>query len=302
LGLAIIDEQHRFGVMQRATLREKGLSPDMLVMTATPIPRTLALTAYGDLDVSSIRDMPPGRIPIRTAAKPESRRTDVYAFLRSELQAGRQAYVVYPIIEESEKVDLRAATEMADHLAHDVLPEFAVALLHGRMKPDVKDRVMRAFAAGQIQVLVSTTVIEVGIDVANASVIIVEHAERFGLSQLHQLRGRVGRGLHPSSCVLIYQHPLSDDARERLKVMTETTDGFVIAEKDLELRGPGDVFGTRQAGAPTLRAGNLLRDHALMEVARRDASEWLDTEAAGSAALAEFRRTWGERFGLIAVG
>ena len=302
LGLAIIDEQHRFGVLQRATLREKGLSPDMLVMTATPIPRTLALTTYGDLDVSSIRDMPPGRVPVRTAAKPDSRRADVYAFLRSELQAGRQAYVVYPIIEESEKTDLRAATEMADHLAHDVLPEFSVALLHGRMKQDVKDRVMRAFAAGEIQVLVSTTVIEVGIDVANASVIIVEHAERFGLSQLHQLRGRVGRGVHQSSCVLIYQYPLTDDGRERLKVMTETTDGFVIAEKDLELRGPGDVFGTRQAGVPTLRAGNLLRDHALMEVARRDASDWLDTEAAGSPALAEFRRTWGERFGLIAVG
>jgi ATP-dependent DNA helicase RecG len=302
LGLAIIDEQHRFGVLQRATLREKGLSPDMLVMTATPIPRTLALTTYGDLDVSSIRDMPPGRIPVRTAAKPESRRGDVYAFLRSELQAGRQAYVVYPIIEESEKIDLRAATAMADHLAHDVLPEFTVALLHGRMKQGGKDRVMRAFASADVQVLVSTTVIEVGIDVANASVIVVEHAERFGLSQLHQLRGRVGRGIHQSSCILIYQHPLSDDARERLKVMTETTDGFVIAEKDLELRGPGDVFGTRQAGVPTLRAGNLLRDHALMEAARRDASEWLDTEADGSPQLAEFRRTWGERFGLIAVG
>jgi ATP-dependent DNA helicase RecG len=302
LGLVVIDEQHRFGVLQRATLRAKGLSPDMLVMTATPIPRTLALTTYGDLDVSSIRDLPPGRIPVRTAAKPESRRDDVYAFLRSELEAGRQAYVVYPIIEESQKTDLRAATEMADHLAHDVLPEFRVALLHGRMKQDAKDRVMRAFAGGDIQVLVSTTVIEVGIDVANASVMIVEHAERFGLSQLHQLRGRVGRGTHPSSCVLIFQYPLSDDARERLKVMTETTNGFVIAEKDLELRGPGDVFGTRQAGAPTLRVGDLLRDHAMMELARQDASEWLDTEDSGSATLAEFRRTWEDRFGLIAVG
>jgi ATP-dependent DNA helicase RecG len=302
LGLVVIDEQHRFGVLQRATLREKALSPDMLVMTATPIPRTLALTTYGDLDVSSIRDLPPGRIPVRTAAKPESRRADVYAFLRAELQAGRQAYVVYPIIEESEKTDLKAATEMADHLAHDVLPEFRVALLHGRMKQDIKDRVMRAFASGEIQVLVSTTVIEVGIDVANASVMVVEHAERFGLSQLHQLRGRVGRGTHPSSCVLVYQYPVSDQARERLKVMTETTDGFVIAEKDLELRGPGDVFGTRQAGAPTLRAGNLLRDHALMEIARRDAAGWLDTDASGSPELDEFRRTWAERFGLIAVG
>jgi ATP-dependent DNA helicase RecG len=302
LGLAVIDEQHRFGVLQRATLREKGLSPDMLVMTATPIPRTLALTTYGDLDVSSIRDLPPGRTPVRTAAKPESRRADVYDFLRTELQGGRQAYVVYPIIEESEKVDLRAATEMCDHLSHDVLPQFRVALLHGRMKQDAKDRVMRAFAAGHIQVLVSTTVIEVGIDVPNASVMIVEHAERFGLSQLHQLRGRVGRGLHRSSCLLLYQYPLTDQGRERLKVMTETTDGFVIAERDLELRGPGDVFGTRQAGAPTLRVGNLLRDHALMEEARREASRWLDSEAPGTSSLDEFRRTWAERFGLIAVG
>jgi ATP-dependent DNA helicase RecG len=302
LGLVVIDEQHRFGVLQRATLRGKGLSPDMLVMTATPIPRTLALTTYGDLDVSSIQDLPPGRRPVRTAAKPESRREDVYAFLRKELEAGCQAYVVYPIIAESEKTDLRAATEMADHLGHDVLPEFRVALLHGRMKQEAKDRIMRAFATGQIQVLVSTTVIEVGIDVANATLMIVEHAERFGLSQLHQLRGRVGRGTHPSACILLYQYPLTEDARERLEVMTKTTDGFEIAEKDLELRGPGDLFGTRQAGAPTLRAGDLLRDHSLMEVARREASRWLDTEAAGSGALDELQRTWAERFGLIAVG
>jgi ATP-dependent DNA helicase RecG len=302
LGLVVIDEQHRFGVLQRATLREKGLRPDMLVMTATPIPRTLALTTYGDLDVSSIRDLPPGRTPVRTTAKPDSRREEIYAFLRGELEAGRQAYVVYPIIEESEKTDLRAATEMADHLAHDVFPAFRVALLHGRMKQDAKDRVMHAFAAGEIQLLVSTTVVEVGIDVPNATVMVVEHAERFGLSQLHQLRGRVGRGSHLSSCILLYQYPLTDDARERLKVMTETTDGFVIAEKDLELRGPGDVFGTRQAGAPTLRVGDLLRDHRTMELARSEASEWLDHEASGTAWLDEFRRTWGERYGLIAVG
>ncbi|HXE79345.1 MAG TPA: ATP-dependent DNA helicase RecG [Vicinamibacterales bacterium] len=302
LGLVVIDEQHRFGVMQRATLREKGLNPDMLVMTATPIPRTLALTTYGDLDVSSIRDLPPGRVPVRTIAKPESRRTDVYEFLRRELEQGRQAYVVYPIIEESEKTDLRAATEMADHLAHDVFPEFRVALLHGRMRQDAKDRVMRAFAAGDIHVLVSTTVIEVGIDVPNATMMLVEHAERFGLSQLHQLRGRIGRGSHASACILLYQYPLTDDARERLEVMTKTSDGFEIAEKDLELRGPGDLFGTRQAGAPTLRAGNLLRDHALMEIARREAATWLDTEGASSATLAELQRTWAERFGLIAVG
>jgi ATP-dependent DNA helicase RecG len=302
LGLVVIDEQHRFGVLQRATLREKGLRPDMLVMTATPIPRTLALTTYGDLDVSSIRDLPPGRTPVRTTAKPDSRREEIYAFLRGELEAGRQAYVVYPIIEESEKTDLRAATEMADHLAHDVFPAFRVALLHGRMKQDAKDRVMHAFAAGEIQLLVSTTVVEVGIDVPNATVMVVEHAERFGLSQLHQLRGRVGRGSHLSSCILLYQYPLTDDARERLKVMTETTDGFVIAEKDLELRGPGDVFGTRQAGAPTLRVGDLLRDHRTMELARSEASEWLDHDASGTAWLDEFKRTWGERYGLIAVG
>jgi ATP-dependent DNA helicase RecG len=302
LGLVVIDEQHRFGVLQRATLREKGLFPDMLVMTATPIPRTLALTTYGDLDISSIRDLPPGRTPVRTTAKPDSRRDEIYAFLRTELDAGRQAYVVYPLIAESEKTDLRAATEMADHLSQDILPSYRVALLHGRMKPDAKDHVMRAFAAGEIQVLVSTTVIEVGIDVPNATVMIVEHAERFGLSQLHQLRGRVGRGGHGSYCILLYQYPLTEDARERLKVMTETTDGFVIAEKDLDLRGPGDVFGTRQAGAPTLRVGDLLRDHQAMELARKEAGAWLDAGAADPRWLDAFRRTWGERYGLIAVG
>ncbi len=197
LGLAIIDEQHRFGVLQRATLRAKGLRPDMLVMTATPIPRTLALTTYGDLDVSSIRDLPPGRQPIRTIAKPGSRRDEIHAFVRGELEAGRQAYVIYPIVEESEKLDLRAATEMADTLAHEVFPAFRVALLHGRMKQDAKDRVMRAFASGEIHMLVSTTVVEVGVDVPNATVMLVEHAERFGLAQLHQLRGRVGRGGAP---------------------------------------------------------------------------------------------------------
>ena len=263
LGLAIIDEQHRFGVLQRATLRAKGLRPDMLVMTATPIPRTLALTTYGDLDVSSIRDLPPGRQPIRTIAKPGSRRDEIHAFVRGELEAGRQAYVIYPIIEESEKVDLRAATEMADTLAHEVFPAFRVALLHGRMKQDAKDRVMRAFASGEIHMLVSTTVVEVGVDVPNATVMLVEHAERFGLAQLHQLRGRVGRGGHQSTCVLVYEYPISEQAQDRLKVMTETSDGFVIAEKDLELRGFGDLSGTRQSGMPALRLGDLRRDHAL---------------------------------------
>jgi ATP-dependent DNA helicase RecG len=301
LGLAIVDEQHRFGVLQRATLRAKGLGADMLVMTATPIPRTLALTTYGDLDVSSIRELPPGRQPVRTIAKPGSRREEIHRFLRGELEQGRQAYVVYPIIEESEKVDIRAATEMADTLAHEVFPSFRVALLHGRMKADAKDRVMRAFAAGEIQLLVSTTVVEVGVDVANATVMVVEHAERFGLAQLHQLRGRVGRGAHASSCVLVYEPPLSDAARERLKVMTETTDGFLIAEKDLELRGFGDLSGTRQSGMPALRLGDLRRDHAIMVRARDEAARWLDGRP-DAETLDAMRKTWSERFGLVEVG
>jgi ATP-dependent DNA helicase RecG len=301
IGLAVVDEQHRFGVMQRATLRAKGLRPDMLVMTATPIPRTLALTTYGDLDVSSIRELPPGRQPVRTIAKPDSRRDEIYAYVRTELEADRQVYVVYPIIEESEKIDVRAATEMADHLANEIFPAYRVALLHGRMKPDAKDRVMRAFAAGDIQVLVSTTVVEVGVDVANAAVMLVWHAERFGLAQLHQLRGRVGRGEHQSTCVLVYQYPLSDQARERLKVLTETNDGFVIAEKDLELRGFGDLSGTRQSGLPALRLGDLRRDHALMVDAREAAERWL-AETTDASRLDDLRRTWGERFGLVEVG
>ncbi len=302
LGLAIIDEQHRFGVMQRAALRSKGLHPDVLVMTATPIPRTLALTTYGDLDVSVMREMPPGRKPIKTIAKPESRREEIYEFIRQQLEAGRQAYVIYPLVEESAKVDLRAATEMADHLAHDVFPAFRVALLHGRLKQDVKDRVMNGFARGEYQLLVSTTVVEVGVDVANAAVMLVEHAERFGLSQLHQLRGRVGRGQHQSYCILLYQTPLNEQGRERLKAMTDTTDGFVIAERDLALRGPGDFFGTRQSGMPTLRVGDLLRDHQLMEDARREAVVTLDDERLAEPLVAFVRASWEQRFGLVGVG
>jgi ATP-dependent DNA helicase RecG len=302
LGLAIIDEQHRFGVLQRATLRAKGLHPDVLVMTATPIPRTLALTTYGDLDVSVIREMPPGRQPITTAAKPESRRDEIYQFVRKQVEAGRQAYIIYPLIEESEKVDLKAATEMADHLSQDVFPDLRVALLHGRLKQDAKDRVMNAFARGEFDILVSTTVVEVGVDVPNATAMVVEHAERFGLSQLHQLRGRVGRGAHKSYCLLLYQHPLSDDARERLRALTETTDGFEIAERDLQQRGPGDFFGTRQSGLPTLRVGDLMRDHHLMEEARRAASVTLD-DPAQAPALAELVDTsWEKRFGLGGIG
>jgi ATP-dependent DNA helicase RecG len=303
LGLAIVDEQHRFGVVQRAALRRKGLRPDVLVMTATPIPRTLALTAYGDLDVSVIRDLPPGRQPIRTYATPDTARDEVYRFLRAQVEAGRQAYVIYPLVEGSEKVDLKAATEMADHLAHDVFPQFRVALLHGRMKQDVKDRVMRAFAAGAIDLLVATTVVEVGVDVANATAMVIEHAERFGLSQLHQLRGRVGRGRHQSSCFLLYQAPLTEDAEARLRAMRETTDGFVIAERDLQVRGPGDLFGTRQSGLPTLRVVDLLRDGPIMESAREAAQAWVDRGGETAERLRTFvRRTWAERFRLAGVG
>ena len=300
LGLVIIDEQHRFGVLQRATLRSKGVNPDVLVMTATPIPRTLALTAYGDLDVSVMRDLPPGRQPIRTIARSESTRDEIYRLARAELERGRQIYVIYPLVDESEKVDLRAATAMADHLRAEVFPEYTVGLLHGRLKQDEKDRVMSAFARGDVHVLVATTVVEVGVDVSNATVMIVEHAERFGLSQLHQLRGRVGRGAHASTCVLLYQ-TLGPDARARLEALVETTDGFVLAERDLALRGPGDFFGTRQSGLPTLRVGDLLRDHALMEEARREAVAWLDT--GGAQSLIEYlTANWASRFGLVGVG
>ncbi len=302
LGLVIIDEQHRFGVMQRATLRSKGQHPDVLVMTATPIPRTLALTAYGDLDVSIMREMPPGRHAIKTIAKPETRRDEIYEFVRKQVEEGRQTYVIYPLVEESEKVDLRAATEMADHLAQDIFPELRVALLHGRMKQDAKDRVMQAFGRGEYHILVSTTVVEVGVDVANASVMLVEHAERFGLSQLHQLRGRVGRGPHQSYCILLYQYPITDQGRERLKALTDTTDGFVIAEKDLELRGPGDFFGTRQSGLPTLRVGDLVRDHLIMEEARREASAALDDPSQQELLASFVQQSWAQRFGLVGIG
>ena len=301
LGLAVIDEQHRFGVLQRATLRAKGLHPDVLVMTATPIPRTLALTVYGDLDTSLILEAPPGRQPIRTRVEPETRRNDVYAFTKQQLDQGRQAYIIYPLVEESAKIDLKAATEMADHLAADVFQEYRVELLHGRMKAKGKDRVMKDFTRGDCDILVSTTVVEVGVDVPNATVMIVEHAERFGLAQLHQLRGRVGRGPHPSHCVLLYQAPLSPQGYERLSAVAETTDGFAIAERDLMLRGPGDFFGTRQAGVPTLRVGDLVRDHTLMEEARREADAWLERGIPTS--LTRFLdEGWAHRFGLVQVG
>jgi ATP-dependent DNA helicase RecG len=302
LGLVVIDEQHRFGVAQRAALRAKGLRPDVLLMTATPIPRTLALTDYSELDVSKIPDLPPGRKPVTTLVKPESRRDEIYDLIRRELEAGRQAYIIYPLVEESEKIDLKSATEMADHLQAEVFPAHRVALLHGRMKQDAKDHVMHAFAAGRIELLVSTTVVEVGVDVPNASIMVVEHAERFGLSQLHQLRGRVGRGPAQSVCILLYQAPWTDDARERLKAMASTNDGFVIAERDLELRGPGDFFGTRQSGLPKLRTGDLVRDRDIMESAHHEARVLVESGAL-TPELKEFvTRQWHDQFGLIEVG
>ncbi|MEX2273520.1 MAG: ATP-dependent DNA helicase RecG [Vicinamibacterales bacterium] len=302
LGLVIIDEQHRFGVVQRAALRGKGVNPDVLVMTATPIPRTLSMTLYGDLDVSVIREMPPGRVPVKTMAKAESRREEAYRVVRAAVDAGRQAYIIYPLVEESEKIDLRAATAMAEHLAAAVFPQYRVALLHGRLKPDQKDRVMASFAAGETDVLVSTSVVEVGVDVPNATVMIVEHAERFGLSQLHQLRGRVGRSGHESTCILLYQSPLTDSGKARLQALVETDDGFVIAERDLELRGPGDFFGTRQSGLPTFRVGDLARDAAIMEHARREASDWIATDAGVAELAGRLRHQWKARFGLAEVG
>jgi ATP-dependent DNA helicase RecG len=302
LGLVVIDEQHRFGVVQRATLRGKGWHPDVLVMTATPIPRTLALTLYGDLDVSVIRELPAGRLPIKTAVKPESRREEVYDFIRGQLDAGRQAYVIYPLVEESAKVDLKAATEMADHLTQEVFPQYRIGLLHGRMKADGKERVMAAFASGELQMLVSTTVVEVGVDVANASVMLVEHAERFGLSQLHQLRGRVGRDRYQSYCFLLYQSPLSDEARERLKAMSDTTDGFEIAERDLVQRGPGDFFGTRQAGVPTFRMIDLVRDRDVLDLAQREAAGWFEASRPTPAAIGQLLQSWEQRFKLIEIG
>jgi ATP-dependent DNA helicase RecG len=302
LGLVVIDEQHRFGVLQRAMLREKGLRPDVLVMTATPIPRTLALTLYGDLDVSVIREQPPGRLPVRTLGKPESRREEVYEFVRGQLDEGRQGYIIYPLVEDSDKIDLKAATAMADHLAQEVFPQYQIGLLHGRMKADGKERVMKAFAAGELHLLVATTVVEVGIDVPNANVIVVEHAERFGLSQLHQLRGRVGRDRHQSYCFLLYQSPLSDEARDRLRAMTETTDGFEIAERDLKLRGAGDFFGTRQAGMPTFRLVDLIRDQQLLERAQQEAASWFQSSAPDGGTVSQLLRAWEERFRLVEIG
>jgi ATP-dependent DNA helicase RecG len=307
LGLAVIDEQHRFGVLQRATLKRKSYSPDVLVMTATPIPRTLAMTVYGDLDVSIIDELPPGRLPVVTKLCYESRRDESYALMRQVLRQGRQVYVVYPLIEESEKTDLRAATAMAEQLQREVLPEFRVGLLHGRLKSDEKEDIMRAFSVGDLQVLVSTTVIEVGVDVPNATLMLVEHAERFGLAQLHQLRGRVGRSHHQAYCLLMADFPMSEEAKQRLQTLTEHDDGFMIAERDLEIRGPGEFLGTRQSGLPELRVAHLIRDQCLLAEARREAFALVDTdphlsEPAHKSLRQALMHRWQHKFELMHVG
>ena len=302
LGLAIIDEQHRFGVMQRAELRARGLNPDVLVMTATPIPRSLAMTVYGDLDVSVIDELPPGRTPIETMVVGEDQRQEVKKLIKREVSAGRQVYVVYPLVEESEKMDLRNAKERYEYLRDTVFPRLQVGLLHGKMKPAEKEQVMNDFVAGRIKILVSTSVIEVGVDVPNASVMIVEHAERFGLSQLHQLRGRVGRGAEKSYCVLLTSDKRTAIAEERLGIMAKTSNGFLIAEKDLELRGPGELLGTKQSGLPEFRIGNLVRDQQLLEQARREAEFYLSREKSAATIRMVEHVMKDARLGLAAVG
>jgi ATP-dependent DNA helicase RecG len=307
LGFVVIDEQHRFGVLQRHTLMSKGVSPDVLVMTATPIPRTLAMTLYGDLDVSVIDELPPGRTPVKTRVFNDKQRARVYEAVASEVQKGHQAYVVYPLVEESEKLDLEDATRGADKL-RQVFPGVEVGLLHGRMKPEEKDLVMEAFRAGTIQVLVCTTVVEVGVDVPNASVMVIESAERFGLSQLHQLRGRVGRGAAVSHCYLVANLARSSmDSSERLGVMEHSSDGFVIAQKDLEIRGPGEFLGTRQSGLPELAVANLARDGDLLSLAQQEARRILarDPKLAApehQALVKALEERWEGRLALARVG
>jgi len=306
LGLGIIDEQHRFGVRQRAILKAKGRAPDMLVMTATPIPRTLAMTVYGDLSLSVIDELPPGRKPVKTQVVDERSRNKIYQHIRDEIVQGRQAYIVYPLVDETEKSDLRAASEAYTQLQQEVFPGLRLGLLHGRMKGVEKELVMQGFVRGEIQVLIATTVIEVGVDVPNATVMLVEHAERFGLSQLHQLRGRVGRGSDHSTCILVRDYRCSDDGQKRLEVMAATSDGFRIAEADLEIRGPGEILGTRQSGIPDFRVANLLRDGSLLEAARREAFELgqridFDVDPILNGLRATFHRRWGGRLELASV-
>jgi len=304
LGLAIVDEQHRFGVEQRQALMEKGAHPDVLVMTATPIPRTLALTIYGDLDVSIIDELPPGRKPIVTKHVTQEKVEQVYSFLKQQIDLGRQAYVVYPVIEESETQAMKAAQKMHEHLSQIVFPETSVGLLHGRLSTDEKESAMEKFQRGETKILVSTTVIEVGVDVPNATVMVIEQAERFGLAQLHQLRGRVGRGGEQSYCVLVTDK-LNDTGRERIRTLVESNDGFYIAEMDMKLRGPGEFFGTRQSGLPALRIGNILRDADILEIARNEAASFVahpPTPDDLHRAVEFIRDHWQRRYGLVLVG
>jgi ATP-dependent DNA helicase RecG len=322
LGLVIVDEQHRFGVLQRFKLMKKSVNagagvspvqnalpePDVLVMTATPIPRTLALTIYGDLDISVIDEMPPGRTPIVTRQISDERAEEVWDFVRKQVAAGHQVYVVYPVIEESEERELKAAMQMYKELSQRIFPDLRVGLLHGRMEPELKEQVMRLFQKGEVQILVSTTVIEVGVDVPNAAMMVIEHAERFGLAQLHQLRGRIGRGAAKSYCVLMTGGKISEDAERRLDAMVRTNDGFQIAELDLELRGPGEFFGTKQAGIPSFRVANIIRDRQLLEAAKREAAAVLSGPNAEiskdeiNRALRHMRTRWQKTYGLVEVG
>jgi ATP-dependent DNA helicase RecG len=304
LGLAIVDEQHRFGVEQRQKLMEKGSHPDVLVMTATPIPRTLALTVYGDLDVSVIDEMPPGRKPIVTRHVTEDRIEQVYSFLKKQIDLGRQANVVYPVIEESETQAMKAAQKMHEHLSRIVFPETAVGLLHGKLPTEEKESAMDKFQRGETKILVATTVIEVGVDVPNATVMLVEQAERFGLAQLHQLRGRVGRGAEQSYCILV-TGKLNDTGRERIRTLVESSDGFYIAEMDMKLRGPGEFFGTKQSGLPALQIGNIMRDAEVLEIARNEAAAFVGNppdEEELRRAVGFIRDHWQRRYGLVQVG
>ncbi len=285
LGMVVVDEQHRFGVRQRVALRDKtsgDSTPDVLIMTATPIPRTLAFTLYGDLEVSVLDELPKGRRPVRTEIVSESERQRAYDLVRSEVQSGRQAYVITPLIDESDKLDVKSAETEAKRLATEVFPDLRVGMMHGRMKPNAKEKVMSEFRQGEVDVLISTTVVEVGVDVPNATVMLIEDADRFGLSQLHQLRGRIGRGKHASTCILLSSVVDDEEAEpvtiERLQAVASTNDGFVLAEKDLELRGTGSVLGGRQSGLSDLKLTHLMRDLAALQAARLEAFKLIEED------------------------
>ena len=304
LGFVVVDEQHRFGVMQRFELLAKGEHPDVLVMTATPIPRTLALTVYGDLDVSIIDELPPGRRPIVTKHVTTDLTDKVHDFVREQIEKGRQAYVVCPLIDESETKAVKAASKLYESLAKTVFPDLRVALLHGRLKRSEKESVMADFKKGLVQILVATTVIEVGVDVSNATVMLIEHAETFGLAQLHQLRGRVGRGVEQGYCIL-RTGAMNDNATERVRTMVKTQDGFHIAETDLRLRGPGEFFGTKQSGLPSFRVANLIRDRGLLENAHSEAGTYIENPnnvQEMQAVLRHIQGKWQRRYGLVKVG